>query len=302
MKKNERNEDIQKKGLQETKENLNDSNKSNSQSLDIIKNSKNEQNSAENKYYIPKCRYKGCDGVMKITISEDKLLISGTCQKNKEHSFSNLFFEIFEKFYLKENYIEYCFKCHLNLETKNKYECRKCGKIYCSKCFISEEHIKKDLKNLKLITNKCPKDENILVYFCSKCSEKVCSICIRQEDENNPHVYHDIIDILGSMPSNNQLEELKEKILKKSDAFDSLIKSLEEWQNELNNRLERIKRNLKNEIKILKKLFWNFNINYMDYTYFSNFNKVFDNLEIYNNEYLKQFMKTCDFIKKTKHI
>ena len=210
-----------------------------------------EKNSIDNKYYIPSCRNKECDGHLKISIDEEKFIINGICQKNKEHIFNNLYFETFERFYLKENIIQKCFKCYKNLETKNKYECKKCEKIYCSECFIFDEHIKENLKNLKLLTNRCPNDENILTFYCLDCKEKICSICFKINKEKSRHRNHKVINILDIIPSKSQLELLKEKIIEKSNSFDSLINSLDEWQKELNKKIERIKQNLKNEIRII---------------------------------------------------
>ena len=261
-----------------------------------------EKNSTDNKYYIPSCRNKHCDGHLKISIDEEKFIINGICQKNKEHIFNNLYFETFERFYLKENIIQKCFKCYKNLETKNKYECKKCEKIYCSECFIFDEHIKENLKNLKLLTNRCPNDENILTFYCLDCKEKICSICFKINKEKSRHRNHKVINILDIIPSKSQLELLKEKIIEKSNSFDSLINSLDEWQKELNKKIERIKQNLKNEIKIIKKLFFNFNIDYIDYIHYSIFNEFFDGIKNFKNVYLEQFMKAYDFIEKTKNI
>ena len=98
------------------------------------------------------------------------------------------------------------------------------------------------------------------------------------------------------------LIQINIRILKKSNAFDSLIKYLDEWQKTLNKKIERIKQNLRIEIKLLKKLFLNFNINHIDYTYYSNFHSFLDSLKNYDNEYLKGFMESKSFEDKTKFI
>ena len=120
--------------------------------------------------------------------------------------------------------------------------------------------------------------------------------------ENSPHHNHKVINILDSMPSQSKLDNLNEKINNKSNAFDSLIKSLDEWQNELNKKIERIKQNLKIEIRIIKKLFLNFNTDYIDYIYYSNFNEFFNLVNDCNNLYLKQFIESYYFNEKTKNI
>ena len=83
-----------------------------------------------------------------------------------------------------------------------------------------------------MITNKCPNDENIFSYHCLDCDEKFCLICFKKNEKNNLHKNHNIINILDYMPSSYQLDNFKEKISKKLDALGSLIKSLDEWQNE----------------------------------------------------------------------
>ena len=166
---------------------------------------------------------------------------------------------------------------------------------------MSDIHIKKDIKNLKLITNRCKNCENELINYCVDCGEKICLICSKKY-ENNSHENHKIINILEIIPSKDKIKNIKEKIRKKSDYFDSLIKSLDEWQNELNKKIERIKDNLKNEIDVIEKLFLNFNNDYLDYTYISNFNEFFKEIDKYNNQYLKQFKEAKNFNGQTKNI
>ena len=269
---------------------------------DINNDSQDSFEIEENKYYIPKCQEIGCDGHLNILIFEESRLIKAVCEKNKNHKNNNILYETFEKFYLKENTIQNCFKCCNNIESKDKYKCIKCDKLYCSSCFLLDNHIQKSWKNLKIISNKCPKDQNELTYYCVDCGQKVCLCCLKKYEENNPHKNHDIKSILKEMPSLNQLDKLKEKIYKKSKAFDDLIKSLNEWQIEFNKKIDGLKRNLKNEIRILKKLFMNFNHDYIDYIYFTKFKEFYDTLEDYNDDNLEKFMQTPSFKEKSYYI
>ena len=256
----------------------------------------------ENKYYIPICQERGCDGHLNILIFEESRLIKVVCEKDKNHNNNNILYETFEKFYLKEKIIQNCFKCSKNIESKDKYKCTKCEKLYCSSCFLLDTHIQKSWKNLKIISNKCPKDQNELTYYCVDCGQKVCLCCLKKYEENNIHKNHTIKSILKEMPSIYQLDTLKEKINKKSKAFDILLKSINEWQIEFNKKIDRLKQNLKIEIRILKKLFMNFNHDYIDYIYFTKFKEFFETLEDYNDENLEKFMKTPSFKEKSYHI
>ena len=92
-------------------------------------------------YYIPICREEGCNGNLNIFIDEQEFIVNGICDKNNNHKYNNIYFEIFEKFYLKENFIQECFNCTKNID---KFECKECKKIYCSSCFLIDIHIKKE--------------------------------------------------------------------------------------------------------------------------------------------------------------
>ena len=46
----------------------------------------------------------------------------------------------------------------------------------------------------------------------------------------------------------------------------------------------------------------NFNIDYIDYSNYSNFNEFYNEIDNYNNNYLKEFMETDNFNEKTKNI
>ena len=104
------------------------------------------------------------------------------------------------------------------------------------------------------------------------------------------------------MPSLNKINSLKEKILTKEKAYEELFKSLDEWQAELHKKIEKIKQNLKSEIKILKKIFFNYNQEYMDYNYYSYFHDFYKDMKYYNNSYLTKFMESKNFEAKTENI
>ena len=99
------------------------------------------------------------------------------------------------------------------------------------------------------------------------------------------------------MSSLYEINSFKEVILEKEKAYEEFFKSLDEWQVELNKKIERIKRNLRSEIRLLKKLFFNFNQDYMDYNYYNEFHYFFKNNEnsFFNDKYLKKFTNSPNF-------
>ena len=128
---------------------------------------KAEQTNSDNKIFYPACKEKGCDGLLKIKINENNFSIDYTCEKNKNHKGNGIYFETFEKFYLKEKSKEICFKCKLNLENNTIYKCKKCKEIFCIDCFIYDEHIKKEISNLIINKNKCNLHQRELNSYCT---------------------------------------------------------------------------------------------------------------------------------------
>ena len=123
----------------ELKSNVNCSNELEEKGINILEKSIKEKDlnieNKKNKYYIPVCREPGCDGYLKIRISEENYSINCFCLKNKNHKYNNLLFETFERFYLKEKFIQKCSNCNNILENKDIYKCLECDKLYCSSFF-----------------------------------------------------------------------------------------------------------------------------------------------------------------------
>ena len=69
---------------------------------------------------------------------------------------------------------------------------------------------------------------------------------------------------------------------------------------ELNNKIERLKRNIKDEKELLYKLIYNFNPRFFNYSYFNNLDYILNYINNFNNEYLDKFFKYNDFKQRTK--
>ena len=91
-------------------------------------------------------------------------------------------------------------------------------------------------------------------------------------------------------------------IKNKSESFNNIIKSIDDWKNQIDKKISHLKKNLIYEIKILEKLFYSYNQFYIDYVHYSNFNRCFKNLENYNNQNLKNFMNSDNLELKTKYL
>ena len=104
------------------------------------------------------------------------------------------------------------------------------------------------------------------------------------------------------MPTTNEINSFKERIKCKSEIFNKLIISINNWQEKLNKKIDKLKENLKNEITVLEKTFLNYNQNYMNYTYYQNFIKFNKEMNIFNNKYLKEFYENIRFEEQTRSI
>ena len=79
--------------------NKNDDNK------EFNKTKKKSKENEESIYYIPICREDGCNGHLKILIEEENFIVKFICENNGDHKSDKLFFETFDRFYLKDNKI-----------------------------------------------------------------------------------------------------------------------------------------------------------------------------------------------------
>ena len=185
--------------------------------------------------------------------------MNATCEKNEAHIYQNIKFEDFDKYYLKKRTVEVCFRCGSSFDSiDNNYtfKCIICDKFYCSICIFLDEHVKKHLSNFKFEINGCPKCYNRKYFYCLNCRQNICYDCYIG-DINRQHSKHEVINILCKIPSKYQIDSLKDVINKKSSAFNELINNLNIWQKQFIEKIETLKKNLKYEISILKKLFLN---------------------------------------------
>ena len=239
------------------------------------------------KFYYPCCKEIGCDGVLKIKINDD-FSIAYECEKNDKHIKKKIYFKTFERFYLKEKLIDNCSKCNYNIEN-DIYKCTKCKDIYCCYCFKSDEHIKKDYNYLSIFNKKCLIHKRELIQYCLDCKKYLCVYCLKDDgDENNIHKEHYLICLIDLIPTQKEVNDLKYKIEQRARKYKELINSLDEWIKKLNNKIEELKNNLQYEIELMKKLFYNYNIYFLNYTYFKNFEYLVNYLESINSKNYNQ--------------
>ena len=159
------------------------------------------------KFYYPYCKEEGCNGLLNVKTG-DNFTIEYECENNDSHKRKNIYFKTFERFYLKEKEDEICSKCFATLDNV-LYKCINCDQIYCTFCFKEDEHIKNDIKNLKINSKKCLLHNKNLTQYCSDCKQNFCLYCVLNDENNNNKINHNsehnIINLVELIPSKNKI-------------------------------------------------------------------------------------------------
>ena len=139
-----------------------------------------EQQNLLTKFYYPQCKEIGCNGLLNIKFG-DIFTLENECDINKNHIGKKIFFKTFERFYLKEKEIEKCSKCFSVLYGDIFYKCKKCTKLYCTICFIKDEHIKNDMNNIEIETKKCKLHKRELNYYFINFKKNIVFIVLKMK-------------------------------------------------------------------------------------------------------------------------
>ena len=228
------------------------------------------------KYYYPCCSENGCNGILNIKINDDNFSVNYSCHDNDEHKKENIFYKTFERFYIKEINILKCSKCDINLEKDLRYECKICKKIYCGFCFILDEHIKDNNRELLLINNKCTLHKKDLTLYCTKCHKHLCIFCV-EDSKGHDHGYN-IENLYKVIPSIKEVDEVKNSIEAQKKIYEEYFSLLDYWTKKIISVIERYKQIIRDKISLKEKLFSNFNRYFNHYAYYKNFK----NFLIYN--------------------
>ena len=247
----------------------------------------------ENKFYYPFCRNPGCGGVLKIKINRNNFSLDYECDKNKEHNGKNIYFKTFERFYLKEMIKDKCKRCNSFLENTIKYKCKSCENYYCSSCFIFHKHIKQNINNILIISTKCNNHNANIMHYCIKCKKYLCNYCLKNKNTHQEHITKNLYNL---MPSKQTINKIKNRIKE----YDEIMNDIDIWLKEFEQKIKRLKQNLKDEKELFQKLILNFNQSFINYSYFTNFSYLNKYSKCFNNEYLDNFSKSSTFEDKGK--
>ena len=256
--------------------------------------------------FCPSCSK--CEGLLNI-IFNNNLYLDFYCDKNENHKGEKIYFPTFEKYYLKEKNVKNirCSKCNNNLLNKCMYEVEykkntkknigeKDEKILCADCFQEDiVNIKLDNIHLNIIkSNRCELHDYNLNHYCIDCKTNICPFCMK-EDEMGNHKNHKIENLEDFIPTSKEIKDFQNKIKQKKEFYKELKYKINIWKNKIITKTEQLIKNLEKEIIILEKIICNFNVKFMNYTYYNNFHNLKDFAKDINNEYLIKFNDNPDF-------
>ena len=254
------------------------------------------KNDINNYFCCPKCKEK-----ILISLNPLNFSLSYNCQNN--HKEINLDYNIFySKRYIKNNYNKFCQQCNKEILDKNKIiNCTICNMKLCEICILKHKNlnIHNNLGLISTSSRKCSKHDIDKSLFCKTCQQNLCTFCIK--NEKNEHFNHDIINIYDLIPDENEIKSNELKLKEKIKKNKLLIAKLKTWKEEMISLIDDIIYKLKNEKLIYQMIIENFNLKYLDYYNYMNYDMAIKNLKI-KNQGLENFYNSKMFIEQTNTI
>ena len=188
-----------------------------------------------------------------IDVKETKFSI--VCDNQHKNVFNS--FETFKNDVMKDINRILCnkCKCYNPSNINNMERCNHCFLIFCKKCISEHEKTEKYLNKIELnkIDNFCYKHKQRNEYFSIENKYHICKECYNRLTKEKFIIDDDdYIKIEDFFPSINLINKEYKEIEKLIHNYEMLIKSINEWKNEL---LEKIKKidNFLNNYYFLKK-------------------------------------------------
>ena len=233
----------------------------------------NDDMQKSKEFICPKCNEN-------ILIKINDYKISMNCKNN--HKIENIKINEFEgtqKINISKIICDNCKQINKSKTYKNEfYKCIECNNNICPLCKslhnINHRIIEYDKKNYI-----CYKHKEVFFKFCQKCNMNICKNCEKE------HKNHNIKNLGGILPNENEIKILKEYIDKLNKDISNIINKLKEVLNTL--EIDYNLSNINNE-----------NINYEKYQNINEFIK-FNNIVIKD---IKEIISDNDLENKFKKI
>ena len=178
----------------------------------------------------------------------------------------------------------------INYECENNYMHRKRNINY--KDFFLNHYLKE--QNFEKCEYKCKSHDKSILYYCNECKKYLCEICFGYCKSHN----HSITLKDKYKLSKKQINYLQKSFEEKKNYNNELCLLIDIWKNELYQKLEELKRNLKDEILLIEKLISNYNKDFINLTYHKNILNLKDKINNNYNYWLNEFYYSEDFNDK----
>ena len=240
---------------------------------------KSEEKENNSIYYLPIC--KRCGDILKININPFTFEINYECEN--EGISNSLPIEKFTKKKLKR----------VDKLMKELHEEKNLPK------YLYDEKENNYKKITKYFNNKqiCETHDYDISDYCRQCKQNICCYC---NIENN-HLNHknQIVHYIEDIPTNSKINNIIDELGKRERFIELFIHKLDKWKYEIIEKTEKLKNNLKNELKFMKALVANFNNKFLNYNYITNFNYIYEYLN--NSNSLFNSKREGDFEDNLKY-
>ena len=244
----------------------------NNKNINNERSNNNKHSNNDKTQYLdngPKLNYfvcKKCSELTSLTVNPYNFSVSSECDIGDKYT--DIFFSTLNQLFSHKKKLS-------ELNTK----CQYCSSIY------------KDNPN-----------NNILLLdqfaYCTSCKNHLCPLCIGPHLKSEKKFHRHNIIFLGDItPSTKDIENSLELLLKKKKINNDLIEKLNNIKNKINTICLRLIKILKEETKFAENYITNFNRDFQNFHYLSNFNKIKEYITNFQNETLEQF-HNCNDIKK----
>ena len=106
-------------------------------------------------YTYPCCQVNNCNSFIYFRINPYNFTIDYQCDKNPIHNGKDISYNEFMKFFKKMKFNTcQCFNCQSNILNDEIYNCNICKRVYCSECFMIDNHLKEYIPNKNLYYNE----------------------------------------------------------------------------------------------------------------------------------------------------
>ena len=238
--------------------------------------------------YSTKCP--DCYGAIKFTINTNNFNISGECLNN--HKLIDMSTMEFQKTCIQKTNSSYvkCNRCYYLIHNQsNNFLCENCNQIFCNNCINIHSKEKQHIIRSNYISNnkRCKLHNSQYTSFCENCKINLCDKCKENHILPN-HIIKSFTDIL---PSNKDIESIKEISNKYDEKINKIMKEIEKCKENILERYKKIIDFLSFlSSHINDKLIKQFNFSFFDYYNYENFKYCINFLnkdEIFqNNNYI----------------